>query len=1421
MTGTQQAVSGSGCVGFFTVNAQGKLLEVKDAFWQGLGTVITPVPGGMVGIRELLSPSTITHWEQMWDVLTLNGYAPPQELSFWGAPGAEVRARVGLTALRDGQGTVAVLVEFLPKEDTPPSPAEEPWAVQARTMPEPMAVLDAQFCYRVFNRAYQDDFKARFGTEPSIGASLIDLLAHMPDAQAMQVHQWGCALRGETVVERVEQLSAPGDMQVWEATYAPLSLGDDVIENGQDGAYLVFRDMTPQRHLLSLLEDLEQQCQSSLERQKKSEAEVGRLNEELGRRFDTTFEQAAVGMAHIERNGAFLRVNQKYCDILGYTRQELVGLDFIQLTYAEDRERDKELHEKLFQREIEQVTVEKRYVRKNQELIWVHLTVKAIPDASGQVDYNLVVAEDVTERKQTELALRASEERFRLLADASPAQIFDMAPDGKLRFVNQTTIDFYGPERVDDIMLGRWASDVHPDDLGKITEILKFSMENRSAYRAEVRARRKDGVYRWLLTTGTPSCYSNGEFYGLIGYNLDITALKEAELALRESEERFRIMADVSPVHVFNLAPSGQVRFVNRTMLDFYGPERLDDFYTGNWHDLVHPDDAERLHAAIQRAFEQHQGYRLEVRFRNRQGEYRWLLASAEPSFYPNGELHSVVGSAIDITDIKQAELAARESEERFRIMADASSMHIFNVTPAGCTEFLNQAAIDFFEPGALEAFIRGESDYLVHPDDVGALHAMIGQALETHQGYRLELRFRNKAGEYRWLLSSVQPSFYPDGELYGLIGSAMDITDIKLTEFALRESEERFRILADASPLMIYDLAPDGSHRFINQTTREFFGPEMAQEIMTGNWLKMIHPDDCEETLQAVRHAVETHGDYTQEVRLLRRDGEYRWCFSSAACSFYPNGDIYGMVGSFIDITERKQAELALRESEERFRIMADASPMQIYDVGPDGKLRFVNKTARDFYGPENEAALMNDGWLDFVHPEDKERMMKPVPLPSELEKVGWDEFRIRRQDGEYRWVMTFTSPSFYPNGELHGLVGSAIDITERKLMEEAWQQSESRWREMANAVPIILWVANAQGESIFMNDRWYEYSGLTSVQSLGIAGLQAIHPDDRHRMIEHWVKHLEIGEANEIEARYISASGQYRWHLTRAVPVKDINGVVLNWYGSSLDIQDRRMMEQELSKARDIAEDASKKKSQFLANMSHELRTPLNAVIGFSDMLGRGLGGSLNEKQLGYVEHISTSGRHLLAMVNDILDISKAEAGRIELVLQYVDLEPFIQQLKELISFSAEKSAVQVEFDIQPGLAGLVVDPDRLKQIMLNLISNAIKFNHVGGKVYVFMTRSPDNRWVLCEIQDTGIGIPQSKLGQLFNEFYQVDSSNARRYEGTGLGLALTKRLVELHHGSIGVESQENVGSIFTFKLPVNPYAVCAESMNTADLA
>lgn len=352
-------------------------------------------------------------------------------------------------------------------------------------------------------------------------------------------------------------------------------------------------------------------------------------------------------------------------------------------------------------------------------------------------------------------------------------------------------------------------------------------------------------------------------------------------------------------------------------------------------------------------------------------------------------------------------------------------------------------------------------------------------------------------------------------------------------------------------------------------------------------------------------------------------------------------------------------------------------------------------------------------------------------------------------------------------------------------------------------------IWDWDFKSGKVYWNEQLFMVQGLDAQeqQLITVEYVESLlHPDDKQKVRTLLKNHLALGEPFETEIRLRHASGHYRYGLVRGRAIRDENGIPIRMTGLHMDITERKQMEMELKQAQKDAELANRRKDQFLANMSHELRTPLNVIIGYSDLFKTGSAGNLTEKQERYIHNIQVSGQHLLHLVNDILDLSRIEEGHIELELSSFRIEPLVAEVTDMLSGMASKKGVTLGYTIEPDLPAIQADSSRLRQIFYNLVSNAIKFNVPNGQVSLHCGLSSDHKWMVCSVRDTGIGIPKGKMALLFNRFYQVDSTASRQQEGAGLGLALTKMLVELHGGKIKAESQENEGSTFTFTLPVS---------------
>jgi len=378
-------------------------------------------------------------------------------------------------------------------------------------------------------------------------------------------------------------------------------------------------------------------------------------------------------------------------------------------------------------------------------------------------------------------------------------------------------------------------------------------------------------------------------------------------------------------------------------------------------------------------------------------------------------------------------------------------------------------------------------------------------------------------------------------------------------------------------------------------------------------------------------------------------------------------------------------------------------------------------------------------------------------------------------------------------------------------RALEQA-EANELRYRTLAEAMPQIVWTATTDGAIDYFNSRWSAFTGIPSEEAFGWKWLKTIHPDDSFALEQRWQHAVRTGESFEGEARFLSAlNGEFCWNLGRAEPIRSHDGHIIRWLGTFTDIETQKRAEailQEanmtLGEARDRALEASRAKSLFLANMSHELRTPLNAIMGYAEIIEEELpeeaGGARED-----VRRIVLAGQHLLALINDVLDLAKIEAGKMELTLSSFALEPVVHQVVSSVSPLAEQRQNQLKVHCEDGCGNLHADELKVRQILLNLLSNACKFTENGMiELRVRRFSQEADEWLEMEVRDSGIGISEAQLPKLFKEFSQADPSPTRNYGGTGLGLAICRRFAEMMGGSIDVLSEEGRGSAFTVRLP-----------------
>lgn len=845
----------------------------------------------------------------------------------------------------------------------------------------------------------------------------------------------------------------------------------------------------------------------------------------------------------------------------------------------------------------------------------------------------------------------------------------------------------------------------------------------------------------------------------------------------------------------------------------------------------------------------------------------------------------------IDAADAERqaAEQAISRRDNRYRALVKHSSDM---VTVIGCDGLRTYVSPSIearlgYHPDEL---VGNAALSLVHPDDLDLTRELVaslhGKPGATASGIH---RLLHRNGDVVWV-DAIVANLSDDPDVAGIVITSRDITERRQIEEALSDSEAQARRDSAFAQLLIdssFDAisALDIEERYIawNPGMERLIG--VPKEEVLGKRATEVFPW-LEETgsLALMRRAlageVIIEHDRPYNIPVLGRSGY-------TTIQMTPLRDesdgIIGMLSVAHETTERRRSQQALAEQAHLLELAHDAVIVR----EPDGTILSWNRGAEEMYGYAREQAIGQiiheflqteaplsidemqaeltrdnrwDGELIHRHQngsrlvvasrqvllrDDQGNPLRILAINSDItaQKEAAEQLVVLNQELEQR-VADRTAALASANQALEA------EILEREQAQERLLDGALRYRFLANTMPQLVWTTRSDGSIDYVNQPWYDYTGLSFDQSQTDAWQEIIHPDDWDRVAEAWTAAFELGRGFDVEYRLKRAADDtYRWHLGRTAPRRDRDGQIVQWVATATDIEDQKQavavlqrahddldqrvrerttelaesnatltmeiaerleVESQLREAMAEAEEASRLKSQFLSTMSHELRTPMNAIIGYAHLLLDGLDGPLTDEQTADISQIARSADQLLNLINDVLDISKIEAGRIDLSPESIDLPVLVHQVCDSVRPQATTKGLALVVDIGENLPRLEADLTRLRQILINLVGNAVKFTDQGQ---VGVTVRAEGEVIDIAVSDTGIGISPKALDFIFDEFRQADGSTTRRFGGTGLGLAIARKLARLHGGDITVASEIGAGSVFTVRLPI------AESSRTTE--
>ena len=657
-----------------------------------------------------------------------------------------------------------------------------------------------------------------------------------------------------------------------------------------------------------------------------------------------------------------------------------------------------------------------------------------------------------------------------------------------------------------------------------------------------------------------------------------------------------------------------------------------------------------------------------------------------------------------------------------------------------------------------------------------------------------------------------------PDG---GRMLTYFDITQLKRIQEALRESVERYDLATQGSNEALWDWDAATDVIYISPRFKAFFGmPTSARGLSPTEWEEMVHPDDLERHRSAIlAHLRGEAPFFSTQCRVRRPDGSYAWIQNRGLGLRDGTGRVYRMAGSFGDITPLKEREDQLAEAVSgkesalrELQVVLDNIEYGLLFMDADLRPRVANRALYRMWRLPESIITERPSWREMVeYARDAGVYQAPATGDAWEEWLAEREARIRAADPEPVELRLSDGTVLQhrclalPDG---GRMLTYFDITKLKRFEEELAQSVERYDLAMRGSNEGLWDWDQRTDRLLVSPRFKELTGLaTDADTIEPADwLANLHPEDVESYRRALRAHLK-GESEflNVEFRLRRPDGKYRWVLARGIGVRDETGQIYRMAGSIGDITARKEAEMGLRLAKEQAEEASQAKSQFLASMSHELRTPLNAIIGYSEMLQEEAEDLGQERFLPDLVKIKEAGKHLLSLINDILDLSKIEAGKMDVLIEDFEVADLIAQVQSVIEPLMTKNANTLVVDCAADPGAMRSDQTKLRQSLFNLLSNAAKFTE-WGRITLGVRRIVHDRADAVEfkVSDTGIGMTAEQLGRLFQAFAQAETSTSRDYGGTGLGLAITRHFCRMLGGDVTVESTPGKGSTFAIRVP-----------------
>ena len=1124
--------------------------------------------------------------------------------------------------------------------------------------------------------------------------------------------------------------------------------------------------------------------------------------------LEKTLDSISDGFISLDSNWCYTYINKKAADLLGRKPESLIG-KHIWTEFPDGVE--KSFYKAYYKAFETQKTV---HFNDYYQPLEKWFENKIYPSLDGiSIYFN-----DITALKKTEELLNKSEKNLENIINNIGDPVFVKDDNSRMLVANDAFCALFNVSR-DELLNKRMPNDLCSEDWENFIAIDKKILETGIEDLSE-ESFTLEGQEKQIISTKKVRFIDDEGSKFIIGTIRNITEQKRADansqmlLSLIETNEDFIGLASLKGKPIYLNTHGRQLMGLEK---DEEMPDSIANFFPDDYKDRI-------ANQHIPSVFENNK-WNGETNFKN---FITGDLIPIEMSGFIIKDTTSNTPIAIgvvakDITTRKDAEEKLIKSERLFKRLTSKAPAGIFQTDTEGACNYVNQRWSEYAGLSYEEAMGYGWAS-TIHPDDKERIVVEWEKYMLSEENeIETEFRFLHSNKKVTWVSVKTVGTYDAENKLYGYIGMALDVTDRKIAEQKLIKSEKYLNNIINTIGDPVFVKNNKSELILVNNAFCTLYG--LNRDAIIGKSLldrvpqklrKNVIINDKEVLLTGIENV-------TEEVVSLNKNTKETQILSGKKTRFIDSSGDKFIIGVIRDVTESKKVAEEIRMAHQRLRTHLNNSPLAIVEWDNNFVISSWSGQAKKIFGWDASEAIgkqLID--LNLVYEED---LASTEVITDQLRtgKVKSNKIinRNNTKDGKVIYCQWYNSVLQSPDGKAETVLSLIQDVTESKEAEDKLINSEQLFKRLSSHAPVAIYQSDKDGVCNYVNEEWLKYSGQTFEESLGFGWSNAIHPKDRDRVLAEWKYAVLTGSDLNSDFKLLNKKGQILWLSANTTSLYDLNNKLYGYIGTLVDISERKKSELELEKYRNNleqlvesrtselekekvkAQSADLMKSAFLATMSHELRTPMNSIIGFTGLLLKETSGPLNNEQKKQIKMVKNSGEHLLSLINDILDISKIEAGKLKVSFSpfyyLVSLEKTIAFLNPQISSKGLSISTEIsEMDIT-----LVSDEGRVEQILLNLISNAIKFSNKGT---ITVKVEVKGKQLVTQIIDQGIGINKKDIAKLFKPFVQINGDKNRPNEGTGLGLSICKSLINKLGGTIQVQSEIGKGSNFTFKLPLS---------------